>query len=275
MTTTTTTTTTTTRIYSSIAEVQALLTEKEAYFAQRPVNRSRVAYVTMLHSSDLQIEQRYVRAVMLWIRTLRESGSQEEIVVLLTEDLFNDREVKPLVEQQEELRFKIKYIARHHQILGVRAGYQWQLNKLAIWTLEEYDQVAYYDADHIVMRNPDGLFAECGRAMLCATQDTGIPEHYFNGGFLVIRPDREIYRALVQVASYANNRQFAEQDMLNDLFKNKWRGLAVEYNWMHINRRDVLNAAVFKRLIAIHEKFWVLSSDPALRGNRHFPWNRG
>ena len=54
---------------------------------------------------------------------------------------------------------------------------------------------------------------------------------YFNAGFVVLRPDRDTYTRLMLRS--LDGRKFAEQDVLNDVFRNRWFKLHKQCNWLH------------------------------------------
>ena len=129
---------------------------------------------------------------------------------------------------------------------------------------------------------------ECGTAEFCACEDSGTTgttaersisnvsggERYFNSGFMVFRPNRQVYEYLRSKIKEPSVRPFADQDLLNDYYRDNWKILSKKYNTMHIsgsssasadgrvtipmNRAvsDSEQAIAVDGIVAIHEKFW-------------------
>ena len=58
-------------------------------------------------------------------------------------------------------------------------------------------------------------------------------DNYLNGGFLLLTPDKDVYdRMVTQLAAMADisDYVFAEQDFLNDVFRDRWVPLHYGYN---------------------------------------------
>ena len=66
--------------------------------------------------------------------------------------------------------------------------------------------LADFDYDGFALRNIDSIFDECGASSFCAVPDTMTPINpkargtYFNGGALVLRPNRTTYERLLRGA---------------------------------------------------------------------------
>ncbi len=147
------------------------------------------------------------------------------------------------------------------------------LTKLQLWSLVQYEQVIYFDSDFIFLKNPESAFYDCGESEFCACGDTGIKSYYgnrytasnyFNSGFMVIRPSLKQYEYLKSYKHVAENTAFVDQDMLNNIYQNKWKQLDSKYNVMHVS------GAIDSSIVAIHEKLWVMKQKYPL-GN--FIWN--
>lgn len=76
---------------------------------------------------------------------------------------------------------------------------------------------------------------------------------YINTGFLVIKPSKVKFEWLKRNVKRAHNRQFGDQDMLNDLFRKKSVKLPKKCNFLHApeDYRDVVNS---REVVAVHEK---------------------
>lgn len=114
------------------------------------------------------------------------------------------------------------------------ARYEHLHNKFILWNLP-FDKVAYYDLD-VVVKPPVNRCADMCTSAMCAVRDPVATwprkrKTYFNGGFIVLAPNRDEYNALRNRTT--SGRRFAEQDVLNDHFANRWQKLPKECNWLH------------------------------------------
>ena len=83
---------------------------------------------------------------------------------------------------------------------------------------------------------------------------------------MVIKPNMSTYTWLLSRRHEANTKQFVEQDLLNNLFRNSWYRLNEAYNLMHAYKLERINP----NIIAIHEKMWVLRKQ---FDQPHYVWN--
>lgn len=233
------------------------------------VTSAKRAIVTLLSGAPANAEK-YVRLLHYFVYSLRNAGYEGEIAVMHTKDYpINHERLARLLNVR---LIPVEKISIPHN--KKNAHYATMLTKLHIWNLTEYEQVIYYDCDFVFQHNPESAFAACSWSNLCATPDTGITKvdhsivggSYFNGGFLVVRPNKKIYEDLMSKRSYANDRPFVEQDYLNYVYKNKWGKLDNNYNLMHC----YLFQKISTKVIAIHEKMWILRKSFPQRG---YIWN--
>jgi hypothetical protein len=115
-------------------------------------------------------------------------------------------------------------------------------SKLSIWALTEYDAILYLDSDTLVIRNPQNLFTVHYPAMkrtgmlLGAVRDR--PDkfsHGFNAGVLLLIPtlvnQSWTFHSMVErIASVPHNVDWAEQGMLNVIYKDSFYELHYIYN---------------------------------------------
>ena len=116
-------------------------------------------------------------------------------------------------------------------------------SKLNAWALTEYDAILYLDSDTLVIRNPESLFTDHLPAMkhdgmmLGAAIDRPLywSQGRFNAGVLLLAPTltnqsltfTEIVESIVSVPHDVN---WAEQGLLNVLYKDKFYVLPFIYN---------------------------------------------
>ena len=231
-------------------------------------NKSNRAIVSILIGP--MKEKKYMSLLRSFEVTLRKSGYEEDIYVLVTPDVV----LRDYISQITSIKFiqvdKISSRSGHEQ----SSHYASLFTKIAIFNLEQFDRVIYYDLDFIFQSNPITAYASCGTATLCACQDIGMtremlkesdletiltPSKYFNAGFIVLKPNKKVYDDLMALIkspteldrTRLQTYKFAEQDLLNVYFKDKWKDLDKSYNLMHIQ-------AVSLAAVAIHEKLWIL-----------------
>ncbi|CAO3681547.1 hypothetical protein G6F70_001756 [Rhizopus microsporus] len=147
--------------------------------------------------------------------------------------------------------------------------------KLAVWNQTEYDRLVLLDADMLPVKNMDELMSlelpqgwvaasyacTCNPLKIKQYPPHWIPENcaytgcqsiqpspisdradYFNSGLIVLSPNKDKYDNMI---NYLNSMEdltvypFADQDFLNEIFKNKWKPISYVYNalktlqWAH------------------------------------------
>ncbi|GAB3603460.1 hypothetical protein GCM10027586_06480 [Kineococcus gypseus] len=258
------------------------------------------AWATLLTKPDYLVGVRVLHA------SLRRSSSEHPLVVMVTADvdepsrraLLDDgclvREVGVL---RPDSRLEANYA--NERFVEV-----W--TKLAAWGLVEFERLVVLDADMLVVANMDELFTlelpEGGLAACHAcrcnpnriasypaswtpqncfythcrglehTEEPGVVDNYFNGGFLVLEPDEAVLDALLtrlHGLSDLTRYQFAEQDFLNESFAGRWRPLPYVYNALKTlshQHPSVWDERQVKNLHYIIDKPWQGRTEP---GNRY------
>jgi alpha-N-acetylglucosamine transferase len=248
------------------------------------------AWVTLLTQPD------YLVGVRALHRSLQKSATQWPLIVMVTDTIdIATRErlqadgcvlhpVTPLTPRAD--------LDQHYA--SAQFGEVW--SKLRAWELTGCERVVFLDADMLVLRNMDELFtldlgdyalAACHACRCNPNQIASYPaswqpenchytwqerqqpappelDRYLNGGFLVLKPDTAVFQQLQdKVAAIDDLRQypFSEQDLLNEVFAERWLPLPYIYN-------------ALKTLPFQHPKMW--QSDEVK--NLHYiltkPWKR-
>ena len=208
------------------------------------------AFVTLLLPTETKSLKKYTGCTLIFLKSLLQYKKSFDVLVLYTSDVHPDDVA--LVRSVEGVKMQLVEKFQNDHIDD--RSYKPMITKFHLWNLKQYKQIAYYDSDHVFMRDPSGIFEDCGDASFCATQDTWINGDYFNAGLLVVRPNANEYEMLLSKRHLANRRRFAEQDLLNTIYKNKWKQLDTKYNFMHASRESLKNYVP----VCIHEKWWVL-----------------
>ena len=84
----------------------------------------------------------------------------------------------------------------------------------------------------IIYGDPTTGFPLCGTYPVCAVQDPGKPGGYFNNGMFIANP--ALHYALELIYAWwkpnAPFRQICLQDIMNEVYTNKWKALPEGYN---------------------------------------------
>ena len=101
------------------------------------------------------------------------------------------------------------------------------LTKLSLWNLTQYDTIVYLDADTLPFRAPDELFDL--DVSFAASPELGFPD-CFNSGVMVLRPSKEIFGKLSELAAAGQTFDGGDQGLLNIHFGNSFHRLSFLYN---------------------------------------------
>lgn len=135
----------------------------------------RRAIVTMF----LQGNDTYRESVIALRHSFRRTACKLPLVILVVRGAHAHAINNIAAECTENVR--IKHITARALKKRGDERYKYMLAKLHLWSMVEYDQIAFYDADHVFI-DPDGpesVFGECS-ATLCAAGDPGI---FFRPGY--------------------------------------------------------------------------------------------
>jgi alpha-N-acetylglucosamine transferase len=257
------------------------------------------AWATLLTQPGYLVGVRALQA------SLRRVGSAYPLVVAVTAGVGpQDRAVLEadgcLLREVEPLRPPRGLADRY---ANARFAEVW--TKLGVWRMTEFQRLVVLDADMLVTQNMDELFdlaldddqiAAChacrcnpnriasypptwtpaGCAYTFASRtgpetDVEVPDPYFNGGILVLRPDLATFHALVAELGSVQDLSryvFAEQDFLNEHFRGRWVVLPYVYNALKtlpFQHPEVWDDAAVKNIHFIIDKPWESPLDPASR----------
>jgi lipopolysaccharide biosynthesis glycosyltransferase len=248
------------------------------------------AWATLLTQPD------YLVGVQVLHASLRRTGTPHPLVVMVTPGVDDDTrrtltEDGCLVRDVPRLR-PDDHLEAHYA--NARFVEVWA--KLASWSLEEFERLVVLDADMLVVAGMDDLFSldlpERGLAACHAcrcnpnriagypaswtpancfythcrgvqhTEQPDLVDSYFNGGFLVVEPDRAVFEELLARLGGLTDLtryQFAEQDFLNEFFAGRWRPLPYVYNALKTlphQHPALWNADEVKNIHYIIDKPW-------------------
>ncbi|ANI84271.1 glycosyltransferase family 8 protein [Kosakonia oryzae] len=255
------------------------------------------AWVTLLTQPG------YLRGVETLQRSLRASGSPWPLVVMVTPAI--DDQMRQHLQTRGCRVQEVPVIgpdpALAHRYANERFAEVW--SKLAVWRLTEYQRVAFLDADMLVINNMDEVFSlplaadtiaachacRCNPQRIASYPESWRPENcyyswcddpemhghppasldnYLNGGFLVLTPDEAMYQQMMQrlaekadISAYV----FAEQDFLNEVFRDRWQPLHYGYNALKtlaLQHPQMWDLARVKNIHYIIDKPWEKTPQP-------------
>nr|CAD1838814.1 unnamed protein product [Ananas comosus var. bracteatus] len=144
------------------------------------VRRRREAYATILHSADA-----YVCGAIAAAQSIRQAGSRRDLVILVDESISGE----------------------HRAGWSPPAG-----SKFRLWQLTDYDKVVFVDADLLVLRSVDFLFAAP------EISATGNNASLFNSGVMVIEPSNCTFGLLMEHVHEITSYNGGDQGYLNEIF---------------------------------------------------------
>ena len=247
----------------------------------------------------------YVPGVRALNASLRRVGTAYPLVVVVTAGI--EAEDRALLEADGCLLREVKPIrppsGLRDRYANARFAEVW--TKLAVWGLTEFERLVVLDADMLVTRDMDELFdleladdavaachaCRCNPNRIASYPDSWTPagcaytylagadlrsevevdDPYFNGGTLVLRPDRAVLDALLaELAAVEDLTRyvFAEQDFLNEHFRGRWVALPYVYNALKtlpFQHPDLWDPTAVKNIHFIIDKPWESPLDPASR----------
>ncbi|CAL9197826.1 unnamed protein product [Musa hybrid cultivar] len=163
----------------------------------------REAYATILHSAE-----HYVCGAIAAAQSLRSSGSARDLVILVDETISR-RDRGGL----EAAGWKLRTIERIRNPKAKRDAYnEWNYSKFRLWQLTDYDKVVFIDADLLVLRNIDFLFA------MPEVSAVGNNATLFNSGVMVVEPSDCTFRLLMDHVDEITSYNGGDQGYLNEIF---------------------------------------------------------
>ncbi len=231
----------------------------------------RYAYATLLATAD------YLPGALALSRSLRACGSSLPLVVLIEEAVADSRTVAAIEAEGAlphviaPMPFSDAFCSRHSGArIHARDPFQngdkprfhsplRNFSKLRIWELEQYERVAFLDADAVALRNPDGLF---GYEPFAAGPNLYLrddPHRRLNSGVFVAAPDRPLFeQMLVRLqAGHAYWRR-TDQTFLESVFPS-WDRLPPKFNTLQYRWLNMPECWDWDDVVVLHfqyEKPW-------------------
>ena len=267
-----------------------------------PSLSTRRAWVT------LATEPEYLPGALGLARSLRRSRSEYPLIVMVTHPQYPSM-VDALRSEGCEVREVEPILHGDSSFAAARYAAVWA--KLRVWEFEDLDRAVFLDDDMLVLRNMDELFdmelppegiaaspaCRCNPHHRSTYPKDWIPENcyythvkqasqpavaggqdYFNAGLLVLQPDRRDFAAFLRRLALpdAPPLPFADQDLLNEHFRARWKILPYTFNALKTLRYchpSLWNIADVRNLHFILDKPWDAgSADDSLYGDLNALW---
>lgn len=201
------------------------------------------AYVTLVTNAD------YAGAAVALVRSLVLSGTDADIVVMHTGGVA-PADLEPLADLGARLRpvdlldtspaFNERHArARLHAAApftrGDKPAFHTPLDnfaKLRLWQMEDYESIVFLDADTLVVRNIDRLFAY---PEFCAAPNVyeGLGDfHRLNSGVFTARPSHATFDAMMARLDRPDIFWRRTDQTFLETFFADWHGLPVTFNML-------------------------------------------
>lgn len=194
--------------------------------------QSNYAYVTLITNDE------YFKGVVILAESLRMVGSQYSLYCMVTPNVsqqtINNLLILGVFPIKVDIISLSEQLMEHNLKINQAAALGWKdcLTKFNVFKLTEFDKVIFCDADLLFLKNCDHCFdLPHMTAALDGEYSNVWPDWpHFNSGFLVIKPDLELYNTLVEFAAtldpknclYGDNQLAlvtADQEILNLYYK--------------------------------------------------------
>ena len=157
-------------------------------------NRTRFAYVGM-HYEGTPRDDEYLLGLRTLIFSLQSSGTQQDIVVLLSDNVRQStrqqlQAANVILHTVPNLPNPFKASDSPSRRRTYKPRFEFTFNKLYLWSLTQYERVVYLDSDNVVLSNADELFL-CGK--FCVVFMNPL---LFHTGLMVIAPDTDTFTQL-------------------------------------------------------------------------------
>lgn len=223
---------------------------------RRHLRSSRRAYALLLDGDDA--ERHYTDAAVAHATVLRRHRGVDgaEIVLLLNRDADSLRgaaaRLAPLVDRVIELPHELAYNRSRCELIK-------HVNKVRLWSLEEYGKLVFIDLDMVLRGSQEHLFAYPGDP----TSFLGNPEnpYHFNSGITVVEPDNHTYAAILDTLAldYLGGWDYTDQALSDAALRSVFGQLPI-------------TACPKKRLVYTHAEHWRAASASCMHWTGEKPW---
>lgn len=160
-------------------------------------------YITLLSNKN------YLQGVLVLHRSLKASESRYPLYCALSVSI--DKETEHILEREGIRCVRLLHSAVTGNVNPLGKGFShwnYTFDKLLIWGLTQFEKVVFLDCDMLIVRSIDGLFEH--EAFSAVSADSSYPGNEswvggLNSGLMVIVPDKEVERQLLQTISIVVN----------------------------------------------------------------------
>lgn len=207
-------------------------------------------FATLLSSSS------YIPGVLVLFRSLRKYGNTKFPFLCVCSRNISEKDTDLLEKEGISCKRLSKSALENVEIPNTNNEYShwnYTFDKLLLWNLVEYDKIVFLDSDMIVLDDIDDLFEKKAFSAVQAGYLQNNSWVRLNSGLIVIEPNPEICRQLIQqlpktITQFTNKgRSVGDQDVIND-FMPDWP----EKNDLHLPEGYNL---FFKYLTSYHQIF--------------------
>ncbi|KAJ3707768.1 hypothetical protein LUZ61_011473 [Rhynchospora tenuis] len=217
------------------------------------VDKKREAYATILHSAQV-----YVCGAIVAAQSIRQAGSTRDLIILVDESISSEHRAG-----LQSAGWQVRTIKRIRNPKAERDAYnEWNYSKFRLWQLTDYDKIIFIDADMLIMRNIDFLFA------MPEITATGNNATLFNSGVMVIEPSNCTFELLMENINDIQSYNGGDQGYLNEIFT-WWHRIPKHMNFLkHFWEGDEESVKAKKK--------WLFAADPPVLYVLHYlglkPW---
>ncbi|MGQ2908404.1 MAG: glycosyltransferase [Aliihoeflea sp.] len=201
------------------------------------------AYATLVTNPD------YVLGATALVRSLKLTGTAADIVVMHTGGVdaamlapltalgakLHRADLLPTSDAFNERHSRARIHAEKPFTKGRKPDFHTPLDnfaKLRLWEMEEYERIVFIDADAIVIRNTDRLFAYPEFSAAPNVYESLADFHRMNSGVFVAKPSLATFDAmLARLDAPGAHWPRTDQSFLQDFFPD-WHGLPVFDNML-------------------------------------------
>ncbi|WP_349363024.1 MAG: glycosyltransferase [Roseitalea porphyridii] len=201
------------------------------------------AYVTLVTNAD------YAGAAIALVRSLKLTGTGADIVVMHTGGVA-EADLAPLADmgarlapvdlldtspEFNERHARAKLHADAPFTKGNKPAFHTPLDnfaKLRLWRMEEYGSVVFLDADTLVVRNIDRLFAYPEFCAAPNVYESLADFHRLNSGVFTARPSRATFEAMMARLDVPDAFWRRTDQTFLETFFPDWHGLPVTFNML-------------------------------------------
>lgn len=171
------------------------------------------AYVTLLSSA------KYLEGVIVLNKALRKVGSRYPLYCVLSVTI--DERIKRLLSEEHIPTIQLTHTAIQYTVgqdTGNFSHWSYTFDKLLVWGLTQFEKIVFLDSDMLILNNIDSLFekqpfsAVAAGYLFCLREDW----LFLNSGLLVIEPNKEIEKTMLELAPVVIKEFKAKGEMVGD-----------------------------------------------------------